>query len=508
MIQGLLDLATRKPVGFIAMFCALHTIVIFLTSAWSLSLPNDMLENLYWGKEWQMGYYKHPPFFAWVSEGFVRMCGGYRHLAAYYLLTPMFHSAFFVCIFGVVRNFLTMRNAVLSIVFLEGILFHNACFRFNANSALFLTYGLMIWSCYYAIIRVTWQRNWYLWIIFGIAAGCSMLTKYSSAIMILCCVLVLFGTKEGRKQLCNPFLYVGGICAALVLIPHVLWLFANDFLPFKYLDAQTRPHITYLAKLTARLWYPARYASFQILMCLPLVIASCIMFKLRRNWSKRLDFNGMFLVYAGVMPTVCVMMSAIIFGIEIGRFWGMMFCGLLPACLFYFFEISQNKVIPACRVVLSFFVAIMGLCCLGAICGPSEPVHGIAEFVDSTWKQVDGRRLKYVYCAGKMDPCVSLAVYSKNDPSVLFARDGSLSSGHGASLSPWVTEADLMANGFVMVFNYSIASINDLPAKYAALLRNRHYILQARKFETEYRFNFVRRFSKPEVYDMTFIFVK
>jgi hypothetical protein len=31
-------------------------------------IPHDMIENLYWGKELQLEYAKHPPLFAWISE--------------------------------------------------------------------------------------------------------------------------------------------------------------------------------------------------------------------------------------------------------------------------------------------------------------------------------------------------------------------------------------------------------------------------------------------------------
>ena len=34
------------------------------------SLPLDVVEGAYWGREWQWGYYKHPPFPAWVLHLF------------------------------------------------------------------------------------------------------------------------------------------------------------------------------------------------------------------------------------------------------------------------------------------------------------------------------------------------------------------------------------------------------------------------------------------------------
>ncbi len=55
---------------------AVLLIILFFVAFWtlqsSLSSNNldahgDMVENFAWGIGWQLGYYKHPPFFAWAS---------------------------------------------------------------------------------------------------------------------------------------------------------------------------------------------------------------------------------------------------------------------------------------------------------------------------------------------------------------------------------------------------------------------------------------------------------
>ncbi|TAK93442.1 MAG: hypothetical protein EPO09_12670, partial [Aquabacterium sp.] len=34
----------------------------------SRNLPLDVIEALAWGREWQWGYYKHPPLSGWLAE--------------------------------------------------------------------------------------------------------------------------------------------------------------------------------------------------------------------------------------------------------------------------------------------------------------------------------------------------------------------------------------------------------------------------------------------------------
>ena len=44
---------------------ALWTLVPALTHH---NLPLDVIEQTAWGAEWQLGYFKHPPMAAWLTE--------------------------------------------------------------------------------------------------------------------------------------------------------------------------------------------------------------------------------------------------------------------------------------------------------------------------------------------------------------------------------------------------------------------------------------------------------
>ena len=51
------------------LFAALNTLGWFLVACLSqLNAPFDHIEMVYWGHEWQWGYYKHPPLTAWLAE--------------------------------------------------------------------------------------------------------------------------------------------------------------------------------------------------------------------------------------------------------------------------------------------------------------------------------------------------------------------------------------------------------------------------------------------------------
>ena len=66
---AVVDFATRKPLQTLAIILGAHlvvwTLLPLLTSA---NLELDLAEDLALGKEWQLGYWKHPPLPWWLAD--------------------------------------------------------------------------------------------------------------------------------------------------------------------------------------------------------------------------------------------------------------------------------------------------------------------------------------------------------------------------------------------------------------------------------------------------------
>ena len=59
----------RHPVRCFLLFALGHaTLWTMLPVLTQPNAPLDTLEMIYWGHEWQPGYYKHPPLPAWLAE--------------------------------------------------------------------------------------------------------------------------------------------------------------------------------------------------------------------------------------------------------------------------------------------------------------------------------------------------------------------------------------------------------------------------------------------------------
>src|SRR5258707_10658430 len=120
---SLVEYARRAPGTCLAVVLALHVVIwTVLPALLSHNLQLDLLEDLALGKEWQLGYWKHPPLPWWIADLLYRATGS---LDAIYLLGPL---AAVLCFWGVwllAREFVGKFEALIAVLVLEGIHLYN-----------------------------------------------------------------------------------------------------------------------------------------------------------------------------------------------------------------------------------------------------------------------------------------------------------------------------------------------------------------------------------------------
>jgi len=81
------DLAGRNPGTLLGVVLGFHLVVwTILPILVCSNLQLDLAEDLALGKEWQLGYWKHPPLPWWIADLAYRVVGDVR---AVYLLGPL-----------------------------------------------------------------------------------------------------------------------------------------------------------------------------------------------------------------------------------------------------------------------------------------------------------------------------------------------------------------------------------------------------------------------------------
>jgi hypothetical protein len=122
-LAAVVDYARRRPGAALGVVLGAHLLIwTVLPILVSPNLQLDLAEDLALGKEWQLGYWKHPPLPWWTADLIYRLLG---HVDAVYLLGPL---AAVVCFYGVwllARALVGPVQALLAVLTLEGVHFYN-----------------------------------------------------------------------------------------------------------------------------------------------------------------------------------------------------------------------------------------------------------------------------------------------------------------------------------------------------------------------------------------------
>jgi 4-amino-4-deoxy-L-arabinose transferase-like glycosyltransferase len=227
------DAIEQHPVRVFAAFAVLHVVVwTALPALLFRNLPLDLIEALVYGREWQLGYDKLPPLPWWLVEAAYRLLGVD---AFYYLLAQLAVIAAFALVFMLARNLVGAVGALIAVLIIDGL--HYFTFtapKFN-HDVVQLPFWALAGYAYSAALRRGRMVHWGL---LGFAIGMALWSKYF--VVVLAAPLGLFALidRDARKVFATPGPYVAAITALIVMAPHLLWLVANDFLPFAYADAR------------------------------------------------------------------------------------------------------------------------------------------------------------------------------------------------------------------------------------------------------------------------------
>jgi 4-amino-4-deoxy-L-arabinose transferase-like glycosyltransferase len=194
--------------------------------------PLDTVEWVCWGREWQLGYHKHPPLGAWMAELAFRLTPG--SFAGVYLLSYACVGAAAWCAYGLARRVLPPRDAVLAAACLEGLVFFGRPAAEFSNAVPFIA----LWAAAVLLFhRACEADRWRDWVGLGLALGLALLCKYS-AVFLVAPLLAVWLWRNGAGRLSRPA--VVALVAALVFLPHFVWLCRNDFPTVRYALSRTR----------------------------------------------------------------------------------------------------------------------------------------------------------------------------------------------------------------------------------------------------------------------------
>lgn len=425
-------------------------VFIWTLAAWlsrgNLDVPGDMVENYIWGIEWQPGYAKHPPLFAWITAAWFMVFP--RVDIAYFALSALNAMLGLLGIAALARRFLPHHLALIAgLAMAVSPLYSTLAIKFNANAVLL---SLWPWTAYF-FVRFMQGGGWRSAVLLGALAGATVLGKYFSVVLLAALLLAALARPVWRARLLRPASLWIVMSGTIVLLPHLHWLISEDFPTLAY--AQHRSGGTRTAA-TRRL---GMYALAQFAYLLP---SSVVLLGLvRQHRCKALGA----MLQASVKPSRCPDVWWLAFGpmivvaglalvtkTEMASVWGMaQWFAIVPLWLWALEDrgvaLVAKRVLPMMLMYWTCVLAVSALVGYGGALRGTEgaiaPRIELAEAAHRVWRQQTGHAMPIV--AGSIQEAGSIAFYAAGTTRYW--------NPVRPLETPWLALSDLYANGALFV---------------------------------------------------------
>jgi 4-amino-4-deoxy-L-arabinose transferase-like glycosyltransferase len=408
-------------------------------------LHADMTEAWAWGKEFQLGYGKHPMMSAWMAGAWFAVLP--RTGWGYYLLSIANAGIGLAGVWmlaGVVVGGSGRLAAVLFLLLTPSYTLW--ALKFNANSALLSSWP---WTAYFFLQSLRKGSS-----LFGALAGAAgaiaLLTKYYSVVLIGALALTALLHPGRGRYFRSPAPYVTAVVGALVLAPHVWWLWQTHFGPVSYAISKTRYPLAETREhaVTAIL---GGYLSLALaLTAFALAFGRESWVLLKRSCKAAVEPQAAWLICLAHGPVVVTLAAYLLANV---RFTA---AHLIPA----FFAIpvallaaSGAQVTPAAVKRLALVAVVVWASMLAAApvlaaytfahAQPEsvEPRRELAVAATDLWRARFGRPLRYV--AGSEPLATAATFYSGDAPSYVMLAT--------PAFSPWATADALLRDGLLIL---------------------------------------------------------
>ncbi len=422
------------------------------------NLPLDAIESAYWAKEWQLGYFKHPPLNAWLAEIAITVFG--RHDAVLFFLSSIcgFLTAWPVVLIVKARYGIKAGNytafASLIILFLS-----ISVYEYNVNMS-FIPFWT--WSIY-AFIKATSTKKTHWWLMLGLLSGLGFLGKY--AILLLLLTLFIWCLIKQRHIFLEKGPYLSLIVFGVVITPHIVWLFNNDFSTILYF--MNRSSSANDASWIKHLTLPFNFFTNFLTNLLPVLFATIIgvgFTRLRylREPSMRIVklIMGDIFIFSSFCAIAVLLLLSGLTAAHIKIMWAMpigyCFAGILGIFLAQLDNLKNFR--KRFLIAVAFFYSLLVILMIGVFFVSPYTLkkphrlmydgHNLAIEADKFWKKYEGDT-PLTLVTGKLWPAGNIAWYHKDRPSVFIQGEW--------QRSPWVNRETFSKHDQLYVSDSAIA---------------------------------------------------
>jgi 4-amino-4-deoxy-L-arabinose transferase-like glycosyltransferase len=437
---------------FVASHFALWTLLPILFHP---NAPLDVVEQISWGREWQLGYYKHPPLAAWLTNAAYLATGG--KLWGIFLLSQVSIAVCFWAVWKLAKEMVDEWRALAAVMLLEGVLYFSFTSpEFNPNVLELPMWALVALFGWRAVHRGRLLD----WTLLGVFAGLGLWTKYYTGVLLLSLFVFLLLDREARRVFRTAGPYLTFVVTLLVFAPHLIWMVAHRFATITYAVARAEGKKTLATHFT----YPINFVGSQLLAIALMIVTFVVlygMWRVRPDWRKSLA--NRYLVAVALGPFVITLLLSLLFNWKLRSMWGTPLWSLLPLLMLAATtEVKDTRRVPLLRATAIVALILAQAFVLPLTVGPYiykprkalYPGDMVGKVVTGEWRRQTNKPLFYV--VGDTWMAGNVAFYSPDRPSTLTDAD--------PHLSPWIDKRTLRRYGAVIVWEGK----NELPDEYRA----------------------------------------
>ena len=335
-------------------FVTAHLIFwILIPSVTNHNLPLDTIEALAWGSNLDWGFNKHPPMSAFFPEIFFQIFGSQDW--AYYLLSQIFVIISFYYVFKFSKEIFNNKIlGLISVLLIEAIFFYNFTTpEFNVNVC-----QLPFWS-------LTVYYSWKIYndkeikfldcFLLGLFAAFGFLSKYLFIYLLVSVDLLFIYLICFKKERKFDFKYLITLEVFLVvLVPHFIWLFNNDFIPITY--GLTRTGLEQ-SNFLDHIKFPIMFLLKQVVILIPFLILTWLLIKKIKFKLNLKNKNLLFLLAINILPIALMFSTSLLTGSKIRTMWMTPFYLFFGTLFVYLFQaqINLKKLKPFMIGIIFFF---------------------------------------------------------------------------------------------------------------------------------------------------------
>ena len=313
-----MNVLNRNINNIFFIFALSHLIIwTLIPSLTNKNLPLDTIEALAWGSNLDWGFNKHPPMSAFFSEVFFQIFGSQDWV--YYLLSQIFVIIAFYYVFKFAFEiFRDLKLSLISVLLLVSIYFYNFTTpEFNVNVCQLPFWSLVVYYSWkiYSSQEIKFSDCFLV----GLFGAFGFLSKYLFIYLLVSIDLLFIYFIFFKKTKKFDFKYLITIEVFLVLlVPHLIWLFDNDFITITYGLNRTGLESS---SILDHISNPVLFLSKQIGILVPFffliwLLTKKMKFKLNGN-----DKKLIFLLFINFVPIILMFLTSLITGSKIRTMW-------------------------------------------------------------------------------------------------------------------------------------------------------------------------------------------